>query len=207
MPWARYTFFTRADEASFSAVLQKKYPNILFFEKSVWPNEYSTPVPLKSIDAAKTSSVYIVLPEENWRPKLGWQQSKRGYMIANLPDLCGMLMRSGGVWDGDYRGPDDDPARIGYGTLQIFSDLPPTKAEKSFVRAIWRRFDKIATWRMEAVDSETRRTMEWEKTDKLIWAGNDAIRWANDNKLRVFYSNNALYRPIREKRKKAASSE
>ena len=207
MPWARYTFFTRADEAAFSATLRANYPNILFFEDRIWPNEYSTPVPLKSIDAAKTSSVHIFVPKENWRPQLERRDSVEGYVIGNRPEMRGMLMRSGGVWDGDYRSPDDDPARIGYGTLHIFSDLPPTKAEKSFVRAIWRRFDKIATWRMEAVDRETRRTMEWEKTDKLIWAGNDAIRWANDNKLRVFYSNNALYRPIREKREKAAPSE
>jgi hypothetical protein len=121
--------------------------------------------------------------------------------------MRGMLVRSNGVGDGDYPNPDDDPARIEFGTLHIFSDIPPTKVEKSFVRAIWRRFDKIATWRMEAVDRETRRTRESEKTDKLIWAGNDAIRWANDNKLRVFYSNNALYRPIRDKRKEATSSE
>ena len=206
MPWARYTFFTHTDEASFSAVLQANYPNILFFEKRIWPNEYSTPVPLETINMAKTDSVYIVLPEENWSPKLEWQDSMEGYMIANLPDLSGMLVRSGGVWDGDYRSPDDDPARIEYGTLHVFSDIPPTKAEKSFVRAIWRRFDKIATWRMEAIDPETRQVRDLEKTDKLIWAGNDAIRWANDNKLRVFYSNNALYRPIREKTKEPASS-
>jgi len=57
MPWTRYTFFTRADGAAFSATLRANYPNILFFEKRIWPNEYSTPVPLESIDAAKTDKL------------------------------------------------------------------------------------------------------------------------------------------------------
>jgi hypothetical protein len=188
----RDILFTKVDEAALSDVIREKYPNVKFFENRDWYADSIPPV-LASIDVALTREVYITIPGENWRPQLEKKERRESYRIANFPAPYGLIRRSGGRLT-----EDGEPRSVGLGAVHIFHNPPATKAQMSFQRAIWRRFDKIATWRLEPFDQVTLRSLGWEKTDKMLWAGNDAVRWANENKLRSFPANGGFrYRPIR----------
>lgn len=191
MSGRRDILFTKVDEAALSDVIREKYPNVKFFEDRDWYID-STPPFLESIDKAATSGVYISIPNEEWRPRLEKVKRRTSYRIANFPEPCGYIHRSSCT----SSTKEYDLEWINLGAIHIFYYPSPSKTQLSFQRAIWRRFEKIATWRLEPFDLETQRALDWEKTDKRLWAGNDAIRWANEHPLRHFEGNgNFKYRP------------
>ncbi|MBT4701119.1 MAG: hypothetical protein HOB79_08570 [Rhodospirillaceae bacterium] len=195
----RDIFFTKADEAELSAVIRDKYPTVQFIEDRFWPTCDSIPESLNSIDQAKTEEVNIVVPGENWRPKLEYRDFgnwEEGYRITNFPQLHGFIRRSSGGWGPNALTEDGEPRNILSGQMYFLYEPPATKEQKSFYQAIWRRFDKVATCDIQPLEYQTRRRLPPHR-DKMLWAGHDAIRWANENKLRVLVEGSTLYKPIR----------
>ena len=139
MSGCRDILFTKVDEAALSAEIRKKYPNVKFFEDRDWYVD-STPPVLESIDKAVIRGVYITISDEDWWPRLEKVKRRTSYRIANFPKPYGYIRRSGGRLT-----EDGEPRSAGLGA---FHNPPATKAQMSFQRAIWRRFENIATWRL-----------------------------------------------------------
>lgn len=194
MPSARYVYFTKADEAALSRELAAKYPNVLFLEDRDWPRPEIGYI--SQIDKATTWAVYMYVPDDGWEPEIGPSRTASGYRIKNLPEKLGILMRSSNGWGPRELTDDGEPRWITQGTLHIPYNPPCPKGQAEFRRALWRIFNRIATWRLRPFNPSPRHPLDWEKTDKMIWAGNDAVRWARENKFRMFTGANIYYRPF-----------
>lgn len=196
MPSARYVYFTKVDEAALSRELATNYPNVRFLEDRDWPNADVAFLP--SIDVATSRSVYLFVPDDGWKPKIGLSRTKTGHRIQNLPERMAILMRSSNGWSEKEFTPDGEPRWIEEGVLHIPFNPPCPKGQAEFRRTLWRIFERIGTWRLKPYYHQPRQAADWEKTDKMIWAGNDAVRWAKENPFRMFSGGQFLYRPLED---------
>jgi hypothetical protein len=193
MSSGRDIFFTLADEAAFSELLVEKYLNAVFAadEHPSRANFRTFP----SIDRADCSMLWIFVPNQNWQPTLEPGGFHGMYKVVNQPELTMHFIRSSNGWASADLMPDGEPRWVTGGGCGVIYHPRPSKIQKAFRDRVWRIFPKIATWKLFAYNSKTRRRVSWEKTDKIVWAGNDAMRWARENRLRRFTGKNVIYGP------------
>jgi hypothetical protein len=196
MSSGRDFYFTLADEAAFSELLLKKYPSAVFAANE-HPSETDFRV-FPSIESADCWLLRVFVPPPKWRPILKPGGIHGLFKIANPPELELHLIRSSHGWTQDNLTAEGGPRWITDGGCGVIYYPSPNRAQRSFRDRVWRIFPKIATWELEAYDSQTRRKVAWEKTDKIVWAGNDAIRWARENPLRRFTGKGVIYGPKKD---------
>ncbi len=137
MPSAKYTFFTRDDEANLTEALKVRFPNIRFFTFKGHPKpdwRY-----LDGIHTTDTETVEMVLAPPSWEPEIVIYEDLGDdfHRIANYPDEVMFLKRSCEAVD-QKKFMQRGSRQIGSGNFQDGITRGMTKAQKSFSNKVWR---------------------------------------------------------------------
>jgi hypothetical protein len=176
MPARKYTFFTRADEAALSDVLKKKFPSLIFVDN------YHPWHPIESIVDSQDWKITMIIPPPGWTPIYDYIHPWTGakyYTVVNHPDEVMMFQRS---WIVTER-LENERLTFGEGTFQVGVTATMNKAQRSLAQKVWRLFEQIGTYRLQA-ELKT----GWKPVEgKMECAGNDAIRWVRQDRRRRFH--------------------